>query len=1166
MSLLNANALSVSYSGRFFAPRANVNRTEPPSAQVPVKPGQSVDVQKKADDELATLLADAHNNIGSWRPVSTQTSVGKWLDIFNQSWAAPAMQAWVKAQNFVPRSLHLRGATLTAQSIVNGRVTQRTFTPSDGSGWWPIGRQAIASAAILDPQQSGLLGGSRAVLWPENVAAFYGVAWPISTAQASQLKASGFPIVGVADDPLRSSQVRELASREFMDTEQDAALVKTLLDAIKGKRDDARIDLRTILQAITPGSSFAMANKSKPQLLKNLRDHPAMLHVLRGCQADWNAPARLVDGAFYLKSRGPLSQWIDVTVDLRSRPQLSALLDNAIEQAKTTGNIINSGAKASAEQLLRFAGIDALPARVTVAEVRNLLNWRLNPLPPGPSLGSYARDYLTSPQSPDNLSTEQRDRVRRSVSGAGAEPTLTMLDCSPQPWSGKTLEQVRENADELITQSLTQGAGLRRCEPILRALKDDPTSATLEASPSYRKQMILTRDLLCIDPELGLKRNYIAGYNLYSASNTGKKLSEVRAELEQHIGATKQLPMNQAVLITHALLATVAPEFLVKGAGEERVGSLPLVNLRIQTAMVELAAQGSSRDMSAEQISSRAFLSPISSDHQQLQAAQSAGPIYDWALAQGVIATKEAYSPSAVKRALNSYNQRINEYKTMSSDLDNAHAVFTTRLEAGRQELERVCPGNGDFLKKATIYAEPDSVLYKTVKAFLTYSNSVSGGLPTVVNNRPVSTTEQLIEPSSVYELYISGALTAENVNTTPWKFTSARDRAKFESLKPQLSRLKPINQVFDGKFNAATEYLEKFKLKSVRVMMSEMPLEDRVRLEFGEVFVFGASALQQSEDPGLTQEQAQQLMGPIIFASDASGAQCYEFLPATGRYSLRPELLASMNTLKKVNIKKHKDALRLLKKHHPTLAGDIDIKGYFPADKQYRNQPAPLPNTYSSRRTNKIIQVFRNERMFINRPWMLTNAKGITRNESIQQRFDAAETFIINTLIPFKGNIEEIASGDPKRMAMGMLGLGLEVFGTLFVVGGAVKAAAKGTTVAFKLAQVGKAALSMFNLPGAVVDTSKSLFRLSSIGVKSIGNAGSGPLAKGLADFRKWASGGQRYSLRQIGQSSKPWKGTDTVDLLSNTGLINTGIGTHDYSRQTPPAQTPGRTISPQT
>ncbi|WP_455826394.1 hypothetical protein [Pseudomonas graminis] len=1159
MNVFNPPAPTVSSSGATIGAQGDAHKKALPGPQAPVQWDLSIGTQKKADDELARFLADVHGNIGLWRPLSTQTSVGKWLELFNQSWAAPQMQAWIQAQHLVPRSLHLKGATLTAQKLVDGKPTSVTFTPSDGSGWWPIGRQAIASAAILDPKQSGLVGNSRAVLWPEHVTAFYGLTWPLNNAQADQLRVSGFPAVGMADDPSRSPQVRELAARAFMDTQQEAELIRTLLGVVKDRPGDEKMDLGTIMQAITPGSSFAIANKSKPQLLKDLRDHPRMIPILRACQADWAAQVRLVDGELFIKSRGRSGQWNNVTQKVRAQPDLAPLLDKAVEAAKDTRNILNSGAKADARQLLRFAGMDELPDSVTVFELQNLLNWKLNPLPPGPSSGSYARDFLTDPQSPEYLSRDQRVRVQRSAAGAGTPLKLTLLDCSPQPWSGKTLEQVRESADQLIAQSLTQGAGLARCRPILAALKDDPAAATADTLPSYRQQMILTRDLLCVDPGLGLKRNHIAGYDLYSVSNSGKTLSEVRTELERHIGATQQIPMDQAVLITHALLATVAPEFLVKGAGEERVGSLTLVNLRVQTALVELASPGSSRGMNTEQISSRAFLTPLSNDHQQLQAAQSGGPIYDWAVAQGVITSKEHYSPQAMKLALTSYDHRLTTYDSMTHDLDKARSASISRLKACRHELERVCPGQSDFFRKATIYAEPDSTLYTLGKAVFEFSTSVSGWGPSIADGKPVSTAEHIVDASSIYDLYVSGALTADNVASKRWKFKSPEDRLKFESLKPQLSQLKPVNEVFDHSFTLGTEYLEKFKLMSTRVMMSDMPLEDRNRLEFGEVFVFGAAEYQRP-DGDVSQAQAQQKMGPILYARDASGAQCYEFLPSTSSYRLRPELLDGMSTLAKVDMEKNRDRVLMLQKHYATLPADIDVKAHFPARHTYRDASTQAPNTYSSSRTNELIKVFKDNQMLINRELMLTAAKGITKLESIQQRFDAAESFLVNTLIPFKGNIEDIASGDPKRMAMGGIGLGLEIFGALFVVAGAISAPAKGASIAFRLGKFGKAALSMFDLPGAVLDTGKSLFRLSAHGVKSLGKVAPKAWGKGLSDFRKLASGGN------IEQLLKPWTAGATGELLSNAGLINTTIGTQGFTVQAPPVPSNGSTTSPQT
>ncbi len=1168
MSLINGDTGSVSHSASFFGTRGNTQTENVYGAPVtvrpkrssdglsdtklPVPPGGATEVQKKADKELAGFLADMRHDIGMWRQPSADTSVGHWLSLYNQSWEAPAVKAWVGANNLVPGSLVLLGSTLTAQKIVDGRHTSLTFNPADGSGWWPIGRQVIASAAILDPQKIGLVAGPRASLWPEDVTAFYGSTWPLSNTEANQFWTSGFPEVDAAVDPLRSPLVREQAAREFMDTEQEAALIKTVLSAIKDKPEDEKVELGAILQDITPGSSFDIANKSKPQLLKNLRDHPQMISILQAHQADWTTQVRLTEGELFIKSRGKAGQWHNVTKEVRAHASLATLLDNAIEQAKNTGNIINSGAKADAMQLLRFSGVDALSANVSVKELQNLLNWRLNPLPPGVSLGNYARDFLVFAQSPEYLSTEQRVSIRRSAPGENAQPTLTVLDCSPQPWLGRNLEQIRENADQIIAQSLAQGAGLGRSDPIVTALKGDHSSATGDASPSYRQQMILTRDLLRIDPELGMKRNHIAGYNVYSASNTGKTLSEVRTALEQHIATSKGLSISEAVLITHALLATVAPEFLVKGAGEERVGSLALVNLRTQTSLAELAVQGSSREMSTEQVNSRSLLTPLSDEHEQLQALEAAGPIYDWALAQGIVTPEEDYSPVAVKRALTGYNQRLDEYQAMSRELDSARSTIATRLELGKQEFARICPGHDDFFNKPMIYAEPDSILYQVGKATSDFGASLSGGGPSVVDGQRVSTGEHIVGASSIYDLYLSGELTAENAGTRQWKFTNAEDRVKFQSLTSTLSMLKPINEVFDDKIDVGLEHLEKFKLMSARIMMSEMPLEDRLRLEFGEVHIYGVSANQTPGGSELTQERAQQSIGPILYAKDASGAQCYEFLPSSNSYILRPDLLPGLTAGKNIDMNLHKNSIRLRKRHHPALPADLDIKEYFPAKAQHPAGAARVPNSYSSTRTDQMIKVFKDNHLLINRQLMREDAKGLTHNESIQQRFDAAESFIVNTLVPFKGNLEDIFSGDAKRAMLGALGLGLEVVGTLFVVAGAAKAAAKGASVAYKLTTFAKAAMSMFNLPGAVWDTGKSVYRLSSLGIRRVGNAMPGHLAKGIADFRKL-----------VGSNHKPWTLDDTLSLASNVALINTGNGTNSFAQQPRPRQSPGNAVA---
>ncbi|MCZ3011445.1 hypothetical protein NYY91_18840, partial [Acinetobacter baumannii] len=86
-----------------------------------------------------------------------------------------------------------------------------------------------------------------------------------------------------------------------------------------------------------------------------------------------------------------------------AHPTLAQLLDSAIQQSEATGKIIRSHSIGDVWQLLRYATSSELPAVMTASDLRNIVNWKLNPLPPEPPLGSYARNFLEDQQSPDSL-------------------------------------------------------------------------------------------------------------------------------------------------------------------------------------------------------------------------------------------------------------------------------------------------------------------------------------------------------------------------------------------------------------------------------------------------------------------------------------------------------------------------------------------------------------------------------------------------------------------------------------------------------------------------------------------------------------------------------------------------------------------------------------------
>ena len=1097
----------------------------------------------EADAELATLLSSGHQDDWRFQDLSPETSIGKWMGHFVDAWNAPSLQAWVRAQNFVMPRFHIVGSTLTVQAQDTGKIT--TFTPSDGSGWWPIGRQVIASAAMLDPQANGLSNpGTR--LLPAEIAAFYGVRWPINSTDADALKATGFPVKPVEEDPLRSPEMRKLAEREFMDVENESALINTLLSKLKDKPDNEDIDLRAISQDIAPGSSLGIANRSGLRIVKRLMRDPLMAPILSANRTGVNAQVRLENGQFMVSANGTSGPWRNVTEQVLAHPTLAQLLDSAIQQSEATGKIIRSHSIGDVWQLLRYATSSELPAVMTASDLRNIVNWKLNPLPPEPPLGSYARNFLEDQQSPDSLTEGQRIRVRRSAPGNNIPPQLTLLDCSPKPWAGQSPVSIRQNADELISQALTQGAGLRRCEPILAALKDDGAEVRGKASPSYRKQLILTRDLLIIDPTLGTQRNHIGGYNLYSASNAGKTLFEVRTELEQHLAREKQLPLDQAILVTHALLSTVAPEFLVKGADTVRVGTLPLVSLRVHTALAEMASQGSSRLMSVEQLGSRALLRPVSPEHEQLEAMHCAGPIYDWALAQGGVTEEDDYSPTALNAAAIAYNKRVEDSGLVAASLDKASSLLKARTHVGEQELERVCPGQSEFFSKRTVLFKPSSSVVNAVPLSNIANSAINAW-------KPDTTVLGLAAgPCSIKDLYLSGELTAENISTKEWNFINPSDKTAFEALKNQLVKLKPIESVFLLPVVQGITSLATYQGIATKMLMSELPVEDRRRLESGEVTVYGAS----TQEGDLNQEEAQQKIGPVLFLRDASGAKCYEFLPGSNRYAERPELVDAMTFMSDSGTDSFGKIMR--RRLSPTLPVDIEVVAHFPAPSKRQDASAGLPNTYSSTRTAEVLRALQLENLLVDPLLLMKQAAGTTYNEAVQQRLDAIDNFVINTLIPFKGNIEELASGDRRRVAVGAIGLGLEIVGALFVAASAVSAVAKAGSIAAKLTVAGKAVLSMFNLPGAVAGTAKSLFRLTAMGVRSVGVNVPKSLGKGLSDFRKLVCGSKKTATL-IRLSPRERTGKEVTNLVGNIGLPNTVNGTIDFAQQSPPKASEG-------
>jgi hypothetical protein len=103
-----------------------------------------------------------------------------------------------------------------------------------------------------------------------------------------------------------------------------------------------------------------------------------------------------------------------------------------------------------------------------------------------------------------------------------------------------------------------------------------------------RNQLLLTAQMLHIDPELGLRRNHIAGFDLYAPANAGRTLAQVRAALENHLVRHKGVRPEAVQATAHIMLANVAPEFLVRDMPATlHIGSPAWLAFRKTVALLE---------------------------------------------------------------------------------------------------------------------------------------------------------------------------------------------------------------------------------------------------------------------------------------------------------------------------------------------------------------------------------------------------------------------------------------------------------------------------------------------------------------------------------------------------------------------------------------------------
>ncbi|TWC52024.1 hypothetical protein FBY04_11550 [Pseudomonas sp. SJZ080] len=604
-------------------------------------------------------------------------------------------------------------------------------------------------------------------------------------------------------------------------------------------------------------------------------------------------------------------------------------------------------------------------------EVRNLAEVLTIVIPEGPERGNY-RGALDSPPPPPTAAQQQtiRDTVNQLKKGYGS-----LLDYLLQDQAG--------SLDEALSSGRAKALGLT-LEEKLDAI----------STPTSTAEWVMAALLLDIDATPGLPRNHVGGYNLTQDANWGEKPSAVIASLQSHLVTSGKASVKGAPAVARHLLASNAPEFLVRGMPDNLVcGSHTWTMLRIAVARIEQISPGAVKNMFFEQLMNYGETSPISIGEEVAVEMLSGEPLIDWAIANGVLQQKadDTYSLDQLKIATERFN-------AVRSELAKAQGYLTTptptRSDLALAELTRVFGKDVPFEELTLI------------------SKHTPQGVATMAY--------------SIQDLYLTGQLTSG-----AWK--SNNPKVDIRQIERKLALLKNPNDIFLPVFNKYFDNLVTGSVSIFKHLITQLPLDAQKSLEYGEQKYY--SLRSQIDEPHARQNQQMidDHMGRhgILIRSTFQGNKTdVEVFPDTLEIRIRTDLPMDLKLGGELKYSAPTatyqfatpqpfdwDAYSQGTSPRSGVTSNVIIEEITPKTERVERYPSgynfdTVPNVFSANsNVNHIASVAVRDHFIVDREKLKALAKGVTSSEDEAQLKCGIRDFFLN-LVPFKSGIDNISAG----------------------------------------------------------------------------------------------------------------------------------------------------------
>jgi hypothetical protein len=563
-------------------------------------------------------------------------------------------------------------------------------------------------------------------------------------------------------------------------------------------------------------------------------------------------------------------------------------------------------------------------------------------------------------------------------------------------------------------------------------------------------------------------KTIISGFDLMDKQTWGKPAPVIFKQIVDFLFSEGQASSpEKATILAHVLLSNRAPEFLVKDIPEKVVpGTHSWVSFVTAVGRIEAQTPGATAGMSYGQVMIYADVAPISVRERQVEYAAQEKALKNW----GIINEMPSDTPERMKKVREAFSAQISELREASE----AYSTPMPDLEAmALEELKKFLPHmTEDQLKEKCIvlrlhnmlphreFPGPYSVLDLYMKNYLVDHPPAP---PSIWNDDN--------DPSGIARAaYVDDHPLADQ---SKWFSTSAA--VDIDDVLKKAEGRPHILPAFKAAIGSYLEDIEKATRVQVKLLISQLPYEDRKNLEYGKITV------------------AKEF---DVFKSDS-------FSPLK-RTRMKPNTLVVKTELKNKPVTTYeinlKDSKITKREDHKNF-----VIGRQPSDSTYiyRDFDEVKPKRYSEDATDEkaitgaYLNSFNSERTAYIADAMLDdlNIKGSYDEAWGSNTFDTevpeykkVQEFFLN-LIPFRSAIKNFIEGN---YGDGIVDLSLDIFGFVMGLGAAIKATkavaagAKALTETVRVLKiVGRTAIGALNPLDGVPDIVKGVVKLGKAGFK---------------------------------------------------------------------------------